>query len=48
MDLFNIVKMKKSTNNMSKPGTYMAQVIKHGVTCAVQNALNKREELTIV
>ena len=24
----------------------MAQVVKHGVTCAIQNALNKREEFT--
>ena len=46
--LFNIVKMKKNTNDMSKPGIYMAQVINHGVTCAKPNALNKRDELTFV
>ena len=46
MDLFDTVKMKKNSNDMSKPGTYMAQVVKHGVTCAIQNALNKREEFT--
>ena len=46
MDHFNTVKMKKNTNDMSKPGTYMAQVVKYGVTCAIQNALNKREEFT--
>ena len=46
--LFNIVKMKKNTNDMSKPGIYMVQVINHGVTCAKPNALNKRDELTFV
>ena len=48
MDLFNIVKIKKNANDMSKPEIYMAQVIKHGVTCAIPNALNKRDELTFV
>ena len=46
--LFNIVKMKRNTNDMSKLGTYMAQVVKHDVTCAIQNALNKRVEFTFV